>query len=82
MYFFQTLVDWDYHNPYALLAVVEELLRLYKTHQERVIEGHSRLQFEYSSLLDHSDITSDDIETHTLRCEVCQIFHHFLGGPN
>lgn len=65
----KTLVDWDYRNPYALLAVVEELLKLYKTHQEHVIEGHSRLKFEYSSLLDHSDITSDDIETHTLRCE-------------
>jgi hypothetical protein len=35
MYFFQTLVDWDYHNPYALLAVVEELLRLYKARVPR-----------------------------------------------
>lgn len=65
----KTLVDWDYHNPYALLLVIEELLILYKIHQERVIEAYTRLQFEYSSLIEQTDLTSDDIETHTLRCE-------------
>ena len=69
----QTLVDWDYQNPYALLQVVEELLQLYKAHQEHIIEGYHRLQFEYSSLIDQSNLESKDIETHTLRCEVGDI---------
>ncbi|VDH98164.1 BRCA1-A complex subunit BRE [Mytilus galloprovincialis] len=65
----KTLVDWDYHNPYALLQVIEELLRMYKAHQERIVEAYDRLQFEYSSLVNQSDITSQHVEVHILRFE-------------
>lgn len=71
LYYFQSLVEWDYHNPYALLNVIDELLKMYKCHQEQIIHAYDRLLFEYSSLTsDQSGLSTEDIELHTLRFEV------------
>lgn len=63
----KSILEWDHRNPRALLLVIEELLQLYRQYQERLIEVSSRLQFEYSSLLDQTELKPDDIEIYAFR---------------
>ncbi|XP_062595452.1 BRISC and BRCA1-A complex member 2-like isoform X2 [Saccostrea cucullata] len=65
----KSLLDWDVDNPYCLIEVIKELLEHYKAFQERLLEAHSRLQFEYSSLLDHTELSRDLIEVYSERSE-------------
>ncbi|XP_033735949.1 BRISC and BRCA1-A complex member 2-like [Pecten maximus] len=58
----KSLVNWDSNDPNSLLNVLNELLTLYREHQQHQIEAHSRLQFEYSSLIDQANLAPEDIE--------------------
>ncbi|ELU12901.1 hypothetical protein CAPTEDRAFT_112865 [Capitella teleta] len=60
------LVDWDPSDPNALLLVLQDLLSEYKTLQHSLIDQHSRLQFEYSSLVE-GGFRKEDIEVHVSR---------------
>ena len=66
----QSLIDWDYKEPSSLLHVIEELLLEYRKHQERLVSESQRLQFEYSSLVQETDIESEAVEIHVSRSEV------------
>ena len=66
----QSLIDWDYKEPSSLLRVIEELLLEYRKHQERLVSESQRLQFEYSSLVQDTDIESEAVEIHVSRSEV------------
>lgn len=65
----QSLVEWDYEDPCCLGQVIEELLYQYKKYQENIISGTHRLKFEYSSLVDDTDVKSEDVEIHVSRTE-------------
>ena len=70
IYLVQSLIDWDYKEPSSLLRVIEELLQEYRKHQERLISESQRLQFEYNSLIQETDIESGAVEIHVSRSEV------------
>lgn len=65
----KSLVNWDIGDPHCLTKVIRELLEHYKTFHERLLEAHSRLQFEYSSLLDQTELSRDLIEVYSERTE-------------
>ncbi|CAH1263416.1 BRE [Branchiostoma lanceolatum] len=58
----ENLTDWDPKNPESLVLVIEDLMREYRCYQKQLIEGYSRLQFEYSSLQGLE--ACDDVEVH------------------
>ena len=59
----QSLVNWNALNAKSLLWATEELLEEYSKYQRSLISTSSRLQFEYSSLVEtHYECT--DIEVH------------------
>ncbi len=59
---FQSLVNWNPQNSAALLNVITELIEEYRIYQRHLIIGESRLQFEYSSLIDSRMYRDEDIE--------------------
>ncbi|XP_048737689.1 BRISC and BRCA1-A complex member 2-like [Ostrea edulis] len=65
----KSLLKWDIRNPHCLTEVVTELLDHYKAFHERLLEAHSRLQFEYTSLLDQTELSRDLIEVYSERSE-------------
>ncbi|KAI0241907.1 BRISC and BRCA1-A complex member 2 [Lamellibrachia satsuma] len=48
----QSLVNWEPADPKGLIYVVNELLDEYKKYQQSVLQHISRMQFEYTSLLE------------------------------
>ncbi|XP_045160402.1 BRISC and BRCA1-A complex member 2-like [Mercenaria mercenaria] len=69
IYSLKSLVEWDYKDPSCLGRVIEELLYQYRKYQENIINGTHRLKFEYSSLVEDTDIKSEDVEIHVSRTE-------------
>lgn len=65
----KSLINWDYKEPNSLLRVIEELLQEYRLHQERLVSESQRLQFEYNSLINDTDIESEAVEIHVSRSE-------------
>jgi hypothetical protein len=47
--------------------VTEEVLHQYKKYQRSLVNHHTRLQFEYSSLIEQEEYREDDIEIHVGR---------------
>jgi len=45
-------VNWEPADPKGLIYVVSELLEEYKKYQESILRNISRMQFEYTSLLE------------------------------
>ena len=64
--YFQGLVNWNALNSQCLLWAMEELLEKYRQHQESKVALNSRLQFEYSSLVETAYEPSD-IEVHVTK---------------
>ncbi|KAL4238039.1 hypothetical protein ACF0H5_002750 [Mactra antiquata] len=69
LYSLQSLVQWDYKDPESLTKVVEELVYQYRKYQENIIAKAQRLQFEYSSLIELTDVKSEDIEIQVSKTE-------------
>ncbi|XP_064599787.1 BRISC and BRCA1-A complex member 2-like [Liolophura sinensis] len=63
----QGLVKWDSQNPRALLIVLQDILDHYRKHQLKLLEENSRLQFEYTSLVEQNQFKSDSIEVHVAK---------------
>ncbi len=59
---FQSLVNWDAQNSSALLNIITELIEEYRIYQRSLILSESRLQFEYSSLIESRMYRDEDIE--------------------
>ncbi|CAG5039887.1 unnamed protein product [Parnassius apollo] len=58
-----SLSNWNASDPKALGDVINELIRLYKSHQvKKLSEDDSRASFEYSALLGNAYISEHDIE--------------------
>ncbi|ESO83491.1 hypothetical protein LOTGIDRAFT_236527 [Lottia gigantea] len=57
----QSLVMWNPQDVKGLIYVVEELLQHYRQFQLSLLEG-SRLQFEYTHLIEHTSSKAEDIE--------------------
>jgi hypothetical protein len=59
-------VDWNADDESSLLLVLQELLLEYKALQQTLVDQHSRLQFEFSSLTE-GGFHPQDIEVHVSR---------------
>ncbi|KAK6182288.1 hypothetical protein SNE40_010003 [Patella caerulea] len=64
----QSLVMWNPQDSRGLIYVIEELLKHYRQFQISLLEG-TRLQFEYSHLIEHTQSKADDIELVVFRNE-------------
>ncbi|KAG8184162.1 hypothetical protein JTE90_010204 [Oedothorax gibbosus] len=60
----KTILDWDPEKPDSLLTILRELIRHYQKYQASRLEKYSRVQFEYSTLTQQTDVTDDDVEVH------------------
>ena len=60
----QSLINWDATDATSLLRSIQELLEEYKTYQHSMlqVDMYSRLQFEYSSLIEQGNYRQQDIE--------------------
>lgn len=58
----ESLNTWKSDDSKSLLRVVQELMELYRKHQVSLIESYSRLQFEYSSLVQQAGFSENDVE--------------------
>ncbi|XP_072032543.1 BRISC and BRCA1-A complex member 2-like [Amphiura filiformis] len=58
----KSLVNWDASNRDCLLVVIKELIHLYKEFQENLLRNYSRMQFEYTSLLELDTGKFNDVE--------------------
>lgn len=63
-------MKWDAQNPRALLIVLQDILEHYRKHQLKLLEENSRLQFEYTSLVEQNQFKSDSIEVHVAKSAV------------
>ncbi|KAJ8044838.1 BRISC and BRCA1-A complex member 2 [Holothuria leucospilota] len=57
----KSLVNWDPDDPLSLKCVISELVDMYKAFQVEEIKQHTRLQFEYSSLINTGKFTEMEI---------------------
>lgn len=58
----ESLNNWKNDDSKSLLRVVQELMESYRKHQVSLIENYSRLQFEYSSLVQQAGFSENDVE--------------------
>ncbi|XP_071835246.1 BRISC and BRCA1-A complex member 2-like [Apostichopus japonicus] len=58
----RSLVKWDPDDPLSLKVVICELIEFYKAFQIEEISQHTRLQFEYASLMNTRKFT--EVEVH------------------
>ncbi|KAL5008989.1 hypothetical protein ScPMuIL_014570 [Solemya velum] len=72
------LSEWDANDPRALLLAVEQLVSQYGHYQQQLVENNDRLRFEYSSLIDQTELTPEDIEVLIHRSETKLGPVHFL----
>ncbi|XP_041353802.1 BRISC and BRCA1-A complex member 2-like [Gigantopelta aegis] len=64
-----SLTKWDPSNSSSLSMAVHELLREFQVYNRRLVETSSRLKFEFSSLLEQTNLTPEDIEIYVTRSE-------------
>ncbi|XP_054714000.1 BRISC and BRCA1-A complex member 2-like [Uloborus diversus] len=57
-----SLMNWDIKKRDSLLIVLKELLQQYQKQQAARLEKYSRVQFEYSTLIQQTDVKEEDIE--------------------
>ncbi|XP_042902647.1 BRISC and BRCA1-A complex member 2-like [Parasteatoda tepidariorum] len=60
----KSLSNWDSNKPNSLLLVLKEFLHHYQKYQASRLENYSRVQFEYSTLTQQTNISEDDIEVY------------------
>ncbi|GAB6020477.1 hypothetical protein CHUAL_003166 [Chamberlinius hualienensis] len=58
----QALQEWRSDDKFSLLRLVQEMLDAYREYQLSLIEDYSRLQFEYSSLIQQKGFSKSGIE--------------------
>ncbi|KAK2150929.1 hypothetical protein LSH36_382g03000 [Paralvinella palmiformis] len=63
----QNLVDWCPSDPECLLKAIHELLSEYREYHYSLLKQHSRLTFEYESLMKEYNLSSPDIEVHVTK---------------
>ena len=56
-------MNWNAHDPLALLRVINELIEEYRNYQKSfLLEDNSMLNFMYTSLLETNKYREEDIE--------------------
>lgn len=65
----QSLSSWNKDDNASLFHVIKELIDAYRKHQVSLIEEYSRLQFEYSSLVQLAEFTEEDVEVLVEPCK-------------
>ncbi|XP_046481543.1 BRISC and BRCA1-A complex member 2 isoform X1 [Neodiprion pinetum] len=74
-----SLASWDVTNDDALLMVIVQLLSYYKEHQINLLEKQGeRLKFEYSTLVNETEICPEDMEVISLPTGVRPVETRFL----
>lgn len=69
----EAINSWKSDDPKSLLRVVQDLMDSYRKHQVSLIESYSRLQFEYSSLVQQAGFSEKDVEV--------QVHKKLRNGP-
>ncbi|GIY49162.1 hypothetical protein CDAR_437051 [Caerostris darwini] len=62
----RTLMDWNPKNANSLLIILKDLIHHYQIYQAARLEKYSRVQFEYSTLTQQTNITEEDIEVYVV----------------
>ncbi|XP_065919349.1 BRISC and BRCA1-A complex member 2-like [Dysidea avara] len=53
--------EWDINDESSLSRLIEEILKLYRDHQQVLVSSNQRLQFELNSLIENTSYTEVDV---------------------
>ena len=65
--YIQAFHEWDINDESSLSRLIEEILKLYRDHQQVLVSSNQRLQFELNSLIENTSYTEVDVWSN-VRC--------------